>query len=286
MGTEPKDGFLKQFIVGETKETIIELKKLFHQGDGLKTIQNKTILKSINQYLETIQQSTARSNSIHQNRMNKKQIFELIEIILDKKLDFRNRFNKQKSVLDVWQKSRASKNEEVSRKCRETGNELLRNNQLDDALKYYNEALLFASPNNFNYALAFANRAVVFFKLKEFKLSIEDVHAAIDSEKYPEENLHKLYRRLAESYETLQQFDKSIHYYEKIEPSLKLSRLTKAQQLQIIIETEKSLSFCKNARVGKSQVLIDEKSNNVDFPKYKATHVEIPNASGNNKIHS
>ena len=143
-----------------------------------------------------------------------------------------------------------------------------------------------ASPNNSNFALAVANRAVVFFKFKEFKLSIEDVHAAIDSEKYPEENLHKLYRRLAESYENLQKFDKSIHYYEKIEPSLKLSRLTKAQQLQIIIETEKSLSFCKHARVGKSQVLINEKSNNVDFPKYKATHVEIPNASGNNKIHS
>ena len=163
MGTEPKDGFLKQFIVGETKETIIELKKLFHQGDVLKTIQNKTILKSINHYLETIQQSTAGANSIHQNRMNKKQIFELIEIILDKKLDFRNRFNKQKSVLDVWQKSRASKNEEVSRKCRETGNELLRNNQLDDALKYYNEALLFG-------LFSFQNDILSVYNLRYYKV--------------------------------------------------------------------------------------------------------------------
>ena len=72
-----------------------------------------------------------------------------------------------------------------------------------------------ASPNNSNFALAFANRAVVFFKFKEFVLAIEDIHAAIDSEKYPEENLHNFYRRLAESYENQQEFDKSIHNYEK-----------------------------------------------------------------------
>ena len=143
MGNEPKDGFLKQFIVSETKETIIELKKLFNKDDELKNSQNKTILKSINQYLETVQQSTADKNSIRHNRMNRKQISEFIEIILDKKLDFRNRFDKQRSVFDLWQKSRAFKNEEISRQCRERGNELLRNNQLDDALKYYNEALLF-----------------------------------------------------------------------------------------------------------------------------------------------
>ena len=53
----------------------------------------------------------------------------------------------------------------------------------------------------------------------------------------------------------------------------------------MIKETGKSLSFCKDARVGKSPFLIDEKNNNVDFPSYKATHVEIPNASGKNKIY-
>ena len=64
-----------------------------------------------------------------------------------------------------------------------------------------------------------------------------------------------------------------------------MSRLTKTQRLQMIKETGKSLSFCKDARVGKSPFLIDEKNNNVDFPSYKATHVEIPNASGKNKIY-
>ena len=95
--------------------------------------------------------------------MNRKQIFELIEIILDKKLDFRNRFSKQKSILDVWQKSRASKNEEVSRKCRETGNELLRNNQLDDALKYYNEALLFG-------LFSFQNDILSVYRIRYYKV--------------------------------------------------------------------------------------------------------------------
>lgn len=142
MGAERKNGFLKHLIISETKEAVIELKKCFDQNDKLR-VQNKKIYRNINQYLETSPQSTAGVNAIQQHRLKWKHIVKLIEIILDNKLDFENRLNRNRNILDQWQKSRASKDDESSNNFREQGNGYLRNGQLQDALKLYNEALLF-----------------------------------------------------------------------------------------------------------------------------------------------
>ena len=101
--------------------------------------------------------------------------------------------------------------------------------------KYF--SVLIAQPKSTNIALAFANRAVVLSKAKEFKFAIEDINAAIDTGKYPQENLHKLYQRSAKSYECLQNFENAVNSYMKLLSSLKISKLTKAQKLQIKNET-------------------------------------------------
>ena len=75
--------------------------------------------------------------------MNGKEILRLIEIILERKLDFNNRSNGSRNVLNQWKKARAIKNDQLSVQFRETGNEHFRNGQLNDALHFYNEAVLF-----------------------------------------------------------------------------------------------------------------------------------------------
>ena len=138
-------------------------------------------------------------------------------------------------------------------------------------------------PKSTNIALAFANRAVVLFKVKQFKLAIEDINAAIGTEKYPQENLHKLYQRLSKSHEHIQEFEDAVSGYSRLISSLKLSKLTTSQKLQIKNETEKSLSFCKNALTAKNLTTISQagnKDDNKKFPAYKSFHSELENASG------
>ena len=61
------------------------------------------------------------------------------------------------------------------------------------------------------------------------------------------------------------------------------SKLTKTQKLQIKNESEKCLSLCKKKAVAKSFVSLDPDKNQdimQSFPKYKANHPGIQNASG------
>ena len=145
MGAERRNGFLKNLIYCETKETINELKTCFELDQNLNVPQNENICKFINQYLETVDKSDTggEKDDIQRNTLNEREILNLIGIILDKKLDFSHRLDGSRKVLDQWQKSRAFKNEEFCVQFRETGNESLRNGQLNEALHFYNEAVLF-----------------------------------------------------------------------------------------------------------------------------------------------
>ena len=145
MGAEGKDGFLKNLIFCETKDTINELKKCLERDQNLNDPQNSKFYKFINQYSETVEKSDIEpgKDDIHQNFLNENEILNFIEIILDQKLDFNNRLDGSRNVLEQWQKTRAFKNEGFSVQFRETGNEQLRNGQLNNALHFYNEAVLF-----------------------------------------------------------------------------------------------------------------------------------------------
>ena len=70
-------------------------------------------------------------------------IFSILRHILKHKLDFSSRLDGKRNTLEQWQKTRAYKNEEFSAKFRETGNDYLRIGQFNQALHFYNEALLY-----------------------------------------------------------------------------------------------------------------------------------------------
>ena len=125
---------------------------------------------------------------------------------------------------------------------------------------------------------------MVLFKVREFRFAIQDINAALKTEKYPQENVNKLYQRLAKSHEQLQEYENALNAYVQLLSSLKQSHLTKTQKLQIKNETEKSMSFCKKAVTAKNLTTISSNKHDdetQEFPTYKSYHSELLNASGN-----
>ena len=134
-----------------------------------------------------------------------------------------------------------------------------------------------------NYALALANRAVILFKIREFEWATQDINLVIESGKYPEENLHKLYQRLAKSYEHLQEFELAVTCYKKFAEFIKLSNLSKNQRLQLHNDAKKSIAFCKNGIMAKNLTYFksnEQQNTKVNFPSYTNPHSQIENASG------
>ena len=145
MGAERKHGFLKNLIYSETKETINDLKNCFEKDRESGVTSSDNIAKLIDQYLESVEESETESQTTPKlkNCLNEKEILNLIQILLESKLDFSHRLDGSRSVLGQWQKSRAFKNEEFSVQFRERGNNNLKNGQWNQALHFYNEAVLF-----------------------------------------------------------------------------------------------------------------------------------------------
>ena len=122
-------------------------------------------------------------------------------------------------------------------------------------------------------------------KLKEFKWAIEDLHASINTEKYPSDNVHKLYQRLAKAHECLQEYDLAIDSYKLQYDSMRTSNLSKSQKLQMKSDIEKSLALCKKRLATKNFTSLKPNEHNarpVSFPSYHKPHAQLPNALGRN----
>ena len=122
-------------------------------------------------------------------------------------------------------------------------------------------------------------------KLKEFKWAIEDLYASIRTGKYPSDNVHKLYQRLAKAHECLQEYDLAINSYKLQYNSMRTSKLSKTQKLQMKSDIEKSLALCKKRLATKSFTSLKSNEHNahsVSFTTYNKPHAQLPNASGRN----
>ena len=145
METKQQNKFMKELISRETKEAFTDLKsKLETSSDSDPNSSNyKTVKSLINVYLEQSKSANGKIKTIDQLKVSKCDINHIIKCIFKYKLDFSNRCGSKRNILDVWQKTRAFKNEEDSIKLRESGNDYLRIGQLNKALALYNEALLY-----------------------------------------------------------------------------------------------------------------------------------------------
>ena len=144
--------------------------------------------------------------------------------------------------------------------------------------------LIFAAVfNESNYAMILANRSVILCKIKECEWAIRDLNLAIETGKYPKENIYKLHQRKAKAHEFLANFDSAIQDYNNVIQAVEFSTLTKPQKLQIRKESEKYSALCKKKSVAKNFVSVDEDENDkskLEFPRYHSMHPDIQNASG------
>lgn len=86
------------------------------------------------------------------------------------------------------------KSNEKSAKLRENGNQSYAKREFFDAILKYNESLCYAENYSENAGLAYANRSAVYFEMKLYENSIENINLA-RSYNYPEKNLEILKKR-------------------------------------------------------------------------------------------
>ena len=144
MEAKRENGFIRNLISSETKDVLIELKNVIENKIDLEECNYKSILSSITRCLQFNESEEANTESnVKDNVLRGQHIFGIIKLILEHKLDFNSRLDGSRNVLKQWKKTRAYKNEEFSVKFRENGNDCLRKGELNNALLFYNEALLF-----------------------------------------------------------------------------------------------------------------------------------------------
>ena len=145
MDAARQDGFIKNLMCSETKEAFKELMKVIEDiPHDINRYYGDNIIPLITEYLQSSEiTETSLPKNTENNKINGNDIFNIIRLILEHKLDFSNRLGGTRNILEQWQKTRAQKNEEFSIKFRESGNDYLRSGQLNNALHFYNEALQF-----------------------------------------------------------------------------------------------------------------------------------------------
>ena len=170
MDSVKQDKFMKELISCETREAITELKDIINDQDIVSEQGCENLKSLISLCLQ--QSEEVKNGGINRsvgNHISRSDIIGTIKYMLEHKLDFSNRLNGKRNILELWQKTRASKNEELSIKLRESGNDYLRIAQLNKALCLYNEALLFGYLiyQNDNLTNAKTNFVIYNFRLAE-----------------------------------------------------------------------------------------------------------------------
>ena len=153
MDAKRQNGFIKNLIETETIDVANELKTIIeNRKKDNDDNRNKAPEKLIKKFLQEIKtEESAQTKPGYDNLIRGHDVFTILGMIFENKLDFHNRLNGKRNVLDQWQKTRSCKNEELSIRLRENGNDFLRKGELKNALHFYNEAILFGKFTSANF---------------------------------------------------------------------------------------------------------------------------------------
>ena len=145
MDAERHVGFIKDLMKIETTEVLSELNNIIDKTNNSDIDKESSRLRCFLTNCSEEIKSSVKINAKpeYDNLIQGRDISDILALILDNKLDFENRLGMKRDVLKQWQKTRAYKNEEFSIKFKENGNDYLRKGDLNHALHFYNEALLF-----------------------------------------------------------------------------------------------------------------------------------------------
>ena len=131
---------------------------------------------------------------------NKKEQFNLIYRSISKRIDSKLKFGAK------------PKNDTIANELKGKGNLFFRRDEYQNALDFYNQAIIYASFKTSNnsslYAICLSNRSASLYHLQDYSRCLEDIKEAL---KYPISNQikFKLYERKAQVFHKLKDYDHS-----------------------------------------------------------------------------
>jgi hypothetical protein len=107
-----------------------------------------------------------------------------------------------------------------STNLRKEGNEFFKKALFDEAINKYNESLRYSVIDEGNLALTLANRSIVFFKLNDYQLCLNDIDSAL-RHRYPKNLIMKLYERKIECFNMLNQLKNAYDFVDGLDDQFK-----------------------------------------------------------------
>ena len=207
---------------------------------------------------------------IAKDQLDHQDVLEIIAVVSQNELVWSST-----EVATAWKKTRHVKNELFCVKARERGNLELKMGHWADALSFYIEAILWAPDNSQQLALAIANRAFIWIKLEEYQIAEVDLEWLLSINKYPSENLHKIFQRLGIVKLKLNKASESIEALTKSYELLKLTKLSNDQkrstieELKTYIKQARNLSETKILDLKKPQLCVEKENPELPGFSYK-----------------
>lgn len=205
---------------------------------------------------------------ITKDKLDNQDVLEIIAVVSQNNLMW-----SPNEIATAWKKTRNVKKELFCVKARENGNRELKIGHWVQALSLYNEAIVWAPNNSQHLAMAIANRAFIWMKLEEYQRAEVDLEWLLSLNKYPPENLHKIFQRLGIVKLKLSKGSESIEALTKSYELLKLTKLSNDQKRSTIEELQ---TYIKQARK-----ISDKKPDLKLLPKLcvEKEHPELPGFS-------
>lgn len=173
------------------------------------------------------------------------------------------------------------KNEETSAQLREKGNDLMKRNNLQMSLLKYTESISVAPAHTSALSLAFANRAAVLKLMGHFADSIFDSLQASELG-YPDKLQYKLFTRIAQCYQQLDQPQLAVTNYQKALEYMGKSDLSKEDFDKLAELMKTSIEKCNKPQQSliPADQVVTRKRPPPNIPKLSyGPNPEIPTAS-------
>ncbi|CAL4122946.1 unnamed protein product [Meganyctiphanes norvegica] len=199
--------------------------------------------------------------------------------------NFMNKFAKWTSdedrIVDIWcikpmhtlkiQPFFTAKNADKSVELRTKGNTLFQEKNEKRALIWYSQAISLA-PHDVGDVLsvAYGNRSAVLFHMGEYRLCLEDIDLALESN-YPRKLHFKVFDRRAQCYQKLRQFTAAQGAFQDALKALELSDIDAKKMKMWTNDINKRLEQCKGKEDNDSPVKEDSLSYRL-FDGASATH--------------
>jgi len=132
-------------------------------------------------------------------------------------------------------RKKSVKDPEKSKRSRDLGNKNFQKKVNEEAIRYYNESILFGPIDNGRgkeVALGLGNRSVVFFQLCEYDCCLDDIEGAL-AFGYPIELQYKIFERKGKCLEALGNIAEAKICYEKALETVDIAKATEEKKAEI-----------------------------------------------------